>query len=96
MTNKNQGANDRSEVCHACGGQLIEKRVEKLLRSGVHTAVTKALAEVCQRCGEQIFSSTTARRFEEIRCKLANQETSDFVPLGQSFQVATTDEQAAS
>jgi len=84
------------EVCHACGGPLLEKRVEKLLRGGVHTAVVEADAEVCQRCGEQVFTAATVRRFEEIRSKLAKQQTADFVPLGQSFQVAPIDEQATS
>ena len=78
---------NRHETCHACGGPLIEKRVEKLLRGGQHTAVIQVTAEVCQRCGEQLYRPETVRRFEEIRSKLSNQETMDFVPMGQSFQV---------
>ncbi len=78
---------NRLEICHACGGPLFEKRVEKLLRGGVHTAVIEIEAEVCQRCGEQIYSSETVRRLEEIRGKLARQETAEFVPIGQAFQV---------
>ncbi len=77
----------RMEICHACGGPLIEKRVEKLLRGGMHTAVFDVDAEVCQRCGEQLFSASAVRRFEEIRGKLARQKTTEFVPIGQSFQV---------
>jgi len=77
----------KMEICHACGGPLVEKRVEKLLRGGMHTAVVEVVAEVCQRCGEQLFSASTVRRFEEIRGKLARQETTEFVPTGQSFQV---------
>ena len=52
-------SDNRQEVCHACGGPLIVKRVEKLLRGGVHTAVVEVDAEVCQRCGEQLFSPET-------------------------------------
>ena len=81
-------SDNRQEVCHACGGPLIVKRVEKLLRGGVHTAVVEVEAEVCQRCGEQLFSPETVRRFEEIRGKLAKQETAEYVPIGQSFQVS--------
>lgn len=77
------------ELCHACGGPLIEKRVEKLVRGGVHTAVIEVDAEVCQRCGEQLLAPETVRRLEEIRGKLAKQETADYVPIGQTFQVSS-------
>lgn len=35
------------EKCPVCGGELVEKQVEKLLRGGMHTAVLKVRAEVC-------------------------------------------------
>ncbi len=38
------------EKCPVCGGDLIEKEVEKVLRGGVNTAVLKVCAEVCLRC----------------------------------------------
>jgi YgiT-type zinc finger domain-containing protein len=85
----------RVVICHACGGPLREKRVEKLLRGGVHTAVVEVDAEVCERCGDQLFRADTVRRFEEIRRKLAQQETSEFVPIGQSFQVSPADQPTA-
>jgi len=73
--------------CPACGGEVIEKEVEKLLRGGRHTAVVTVHAEVCLRCGERLYSKETISRFEQIRAKLARQEVVDFQPLGQSFQV---------
>ncbi len=75
------------QECPVCGGQLVEKEVEKLLRGGVHTAVLKVRAEVCLRCGERLYSEQTVRRFEEIRAKLERQETAEFEVMGQSFQV---------
>ncbi|NKE72177.1 YgiT-type zinc finger protein [Candidatus Manganitrophus noduliformans] len=75
------------EKCLICGGDLVEKEVEKILRGGVHTAVLKVHAEVCLHCGERLYSQETVRRFEEIRAKLERQETADFEPLGQSFKV---------
>jgi YgiT-type zinc finger domain-containing protein len=33
--------------CPVCGGELVAKEVEKLLRGGVHTAVVRIPAEVC-------------------------------------------------
>lgn len=75
------------EKCPVCGGELVEKEVEKLLRGGIHTAVLKVRAEVCLYCGERLYSQETVRRFEQIRAKLERQETADFEPLGVSFQV---------
>ena len=73
--------------CPVCGGELVEKDVEKLLRGGNHTAVLTVRAEVCLRCGERLYTTDTIQRFAQIRAKLARQETSEFQPLGQSFQV---------
>ncbi|MBD2092721.1 YgiT-type zinc finger protein [Microcoleus sp. FACHB-1515] len=73
--------------CPICGGKMVEKEVQKLLYGGIHMAVVKVQAEVCLECGERLYSQETVRRFEEIRSKLKRQETSDFIPLGQSFQV---------
>ncbi|MBL7134322.1 MAG: YgiT-type zinc finger protein [Phycisphaerae bacterium] len=74
--------------CPTCGGQIAEKHVEKLLRGGVNTAVVKVRAEVCLHCGERLYPQETVRRFEQIRLKLQKQETEEFEPLGQSFEVA--------
>jgi YgiT-type zinc finger domain-containing protein len=77
-----------SNGCPICGGTLVNKQVEKLLRGGVHTAVIQVPADVCQRCGERLYTPETIRHFEDIRQKLANHQTAEFTPLGQSFQVA--------
>ncbi len=76
------------EKCPVCGGELVEKEVEKLLRGGVHTAVLKVRADVCLQCGERLYSAETVKRFEQIRRKLERQEVAEFQPLGQTFQVA--------
>lgn len=76
------------ERCPVCGGELVEKTVEKLLRGGNHTAVIQVQAEVCLHCGERLYSAATVRRFEEIRAKLERQELGEFQPLGRSFKVA--------
>jgi YgiT-type zinc finger domain-containing protein len=74
--------------CPVCGGELVEKNVEKLLRGGIHTAVLTVRAEVCLSCGERLYSQEAVRRFEQIRMKLEKQEVAGFLPLGQSFQIA--------
>jgi YgiT-type zinc finger domain-containing protein len=74
--------------CPVCGGELVEKQVEKLLRGGNNTAVLEVQAEVCLRCGERLYSIETVRRFEQIRAKLERGHIEEFQPLGQSFKVA--------
>ena len=44
-------------------------------------------AEVCLHCGERLYAEETVRYFEQIRNKLRRQETSDFRPVGQFFEV---------
>ena len=73
--------------CPVCGGELIEKEVEKLIRGGNNTAVLTVKAEVCLHCGERLYSQETVQKFELIREKLAGEDTEDFQPLGKSFQV---------
>lgn len=75
------------EQCPVCGGELVEKEVEKLLRGGNHTAAIRVRAEVCLRCGERLYSEETVRRFEQIRAKLEREEFAEFHPMGRSFQV---------
>jgi len=75
------------EKCPVCGGELVEKEVEKLLRGGANTAVMKVRADVCLHCGERLYSEETVRHFEEIRRKLEQDDVSTFRRLGQSFQV---------
>jgi len=73
--------------CPVCGGELVEKEVEKILRGGNHTAVLKVQAEVCLRCGERLYAPEVVRRFEEIRLKLAQEDVYDFRPVGRAFEV---------
>ena len=78
------------EKCPVCGGELVKKGVEKLLRGGANVAVLKVQAEVCLRCGERLYSQEVVRQFEQVRAKLERQETTEFEPLGLSFVVNAT------
>lgn len=75
--------------CPVCGGEVVEKEVEKLLRGGVNTAVVSVRAEVCLHCGERLYSKDTISLFEQIRAKLTCQDVAAFHPLGQSFRVVS-------
>jgi YgiT-type zinc finger domain-containing protein len=75
------------EKCPVCGGELVEKEVDKILRGGDNFATVRVHADVCTHCGERLYSLATVRFFEEIQSKLEKKETADFQPLGQSFLV---------
>ncbi len=73
--------------CPICGGEVVTKKVEKLLRGGNNTAIVKVAAEVCLHCGERLYSKETIEYFEQIRLKLARKDVSDFKPVGKSYEV---------
>lgn len=64
--------------CPVCGGEIVEKEVEKLLRGGVNTAVVKVHADVCLHCGERLYSQETVRRFRKMRENLEFWRVGDF------------------
>jgi YgiT-type zinc finger domain-containing protein len=78
------------EKCPICGGELVEKEVEKLLRGGNHTAVVKVSADVCLHCGERLYSQGVVKKFENIRAQLERQELEGFEIIGQSFKVSAS------
>lgn len=75
------------EKCPTCGGEVVGKDVEKLLRGGVNTAAVKVPAEVCLQCGERLYDQEAVRCFERIRDRLQRDDVAGFSPMGQSYQV---------
>lgn len=75
------------EKCPTCGGQIVEKEVEKLLKGGVNTAAVKVSAEVCLQCGERLYDQETVRCFERIRDRLKRDDVAGFSLMGQSYQI---------
>ena len=73
--------------CPVCGGQVVEKEVEEILRGGNNMAIIKVSAEVCQHCGERLFMPDTIELFESIVKKLERQDTHDFKPIGHAYFV---------
>jgi YgiT-type zinc finger domain-containing protein len=76
------------EKCPMCGGELAEKKVDKILMGGSNTAVVTVLAEVCLHCGERLYSMEVISRFDEIRKKLREDNVEKFIPIGKTFKVA--------
>lgn len=77
------------QKCPICGGNLITKEVEKLLRGGNNTASIKVMADVCSHCGERLYQKETVERFEQIRLKLEREDTHGFKPIGKSYLIST-------
>ncbi len=78
------------ELCPYCGGETCHKDVEKLLRGGNDVAVVTVPADVCLRCGMQIYEHETTAKIEEIQQKLDLGQTDEFQPLGRYFQVVNS------
>lgn len=72
--------------CPICCGEVVEKKVEKLLKGGSNSAVVTVQAEVCFHCGERMYSEETVRKFEKIRSKLERKETTDLKPVGKFYK----------
>ncbi len=75
------------EKCPTCGGEMVRKKIEKLLRGGNNMAVLAVEAEVCLHCGEHLYDDATIRRFEQIRAQLATDQTEGLTLVGRAFQV---------
>ena len=54
------------ELCLVCGGEVIEKEVEKLIPGGNNSAILRVNAEICTHCGERLYSKETIILFEHI------------------------------
>lgn len=76
------------EFCPVCGGELAEKRVEKLVRGGTDTASIEADALVCLECGERLYPEETVRRFEQLRVQLGRGETGDLTQVGSAYRAS--------
>ncbi len=76
------------ELCPVCGGEVIEKEVEKLILGGNNTAVVRVNADICTHCGERLYSKETVIRFENIRSRLARGDVAGFLPMGRTYKVA--------
>jgi len=88
MTEKANQAMTPFELCPVCGGDVIEKEVEKLILGGNNTAVVHVNAEVCTHCGERLYSKETITLFEHIRSRLTTGDVAGFLPMGQTYKVA--------
>ena len=74
--------------CARCGfDDVIEKKVDVVLRGGDDAAIVSVLADVCHHCGEQFYGPECVRRFDLIRMNLDSGQVEDFQPIGRYFRV---------
>jgi YgiT-type zinc finger domain-containing protein len=78
-----------NEKCAICGGELVEKKVEKLLRGGTNMASVEVDAEICLRCGERLYTPHVVELFEKIESELERNEIQNFLSIGQAFRIAS-------
>jgi YgiT-type zinc finger domain-containing protein len=76
------------ESCPVCGGELVKRQVEEILRGGNDTATLSVEAMVCRRCGERLYSEYTVRRFERIRANLSRGTIEGLEPVGRAYRVS--------
>lgn len=76
------------DKCPVCGGEVVEKNVDKILMGGSNTAVLTVPAEVCLHCGERLYAPEIVSKFDEIRKKLREDNVEKFIQIGKSFKVA--------
>ena len=56
--------------CPMCGGELVERRVEKRLKGRSAELKIDVDAEVCLICGERLYSMESVRCLEQARKSL--------------------------
>jgi YgiT-type zinc finger domain-containing protein len=77
-----------SKKCPVCKGKLVEKEVEKLLKSNGDTAVLKVRAEACLQCNMKFFAPRIIAEIAEVKNKLKKGQTKGFIVTGKSYKIA--------
>ena len=57
------------EKCPVCGGELENQPVEKRLGGVKKPVIMKVCADVCQQCGEALYTQEQIHSFESIRAE---------------------------
>ncbi len=75
--------------CHSCSSDRIElKNIIHTINGGNNTAMIDVKIEICQMCGEMLFTPEQVRKFEDIKNKLEQGLTESFTPVGKNFKIA--------
>lgn len=71
--------------CPVCGGEVVEKRIEKIVKGGHNVAILEVEAGVCLKCGERLYTKAIQEKFQEIREKLRKGSTESLKQIGNTY-----------
>ncbi len=77
------------DKCPICGGEVVQKDVEEVIRGGDNTAFVKVRAGVCLKCGERLYDPATIQVFEETRQKLEQNREEGLHPVGKAYAASS-------
>lgn len=77
-----------SNKCPVCKSTLVEKEVEKFLKSNGDTAVLKVRAEVCSQCNMKFFAPGIIAKIAGVKNKLKKGHTKGFIVTGKSYKIS--------
>ncbi len=72
-------------ICPLCGGKVVEKNVEKIVKGGNDVAILRVKAGVCGKCGERFYTKEVHKKIEEIRLELKQRTTKLYKPIGWTY-----------
>ena len=72
-------------ICPICGGEVVEKNVEKIVKGGNDVAILRVKAGVCEKCGERLYTKEVHNKIEEIRSELKQRTLELFKPIGRTY-----------
>jgi len=73
-------------VCPHCGGDVLVKNVNKLVRGGHDAAVLAVEAGVCTKCGERYYTKEAHETIQQIRKELKEGHTKDYCRIGNTYE----------
>ena len=74
-----------TSVCPLCGGKVVEKEVEKIVKGGNVVAILRVKAGVCEKCGERFYTKEVHKKIEEIRSEFKQKTTELYKQIGRTY-----------
>lgn len=74
-------------ICPICGGDVVVKEVEKIIKGGDDALFLKVQAGVCLKCGERIYDKETQEEFQRLRKALAERKLEDVERVGNTYRM---------
>jgi YgiT-type zinc finger domain-containing protein len=74
--------------CPICGGEVVRKKVKKVVRGGDDVAILEVEAGICLKCGERVYSKETQEKFQQIRDQLRSGSTKTLKRVGNTYMPA--------